>query len=97
MLALPSNMGSFSQTRFAVVPEVALKLGYQVTSQLRIHAGYDFLYWSNVVRPGNVIDTGINPTQIPPGPIAGVSRPLPRLDGSDFWAQGVNLGAVFTF
>jgi hypothetical protein len=97
MLALPSNMGSFSQTRFAVVPEVALKLGYQVTSQLRIHAGYDFLYWSNVVRPGNVIDTGINPTQIPPGPPVGVSRPAPRLDATDLWAQGFDLGAVFSF
>jgi hypothetical protein len=97
LLALPSNMGSFSQTRFAVVPEVALKLGYQVTPQLRVHAGYDFLYWSNVVRPGNVIDTGINPAQIPPGAPAAASRPLPRLEGSDFWAQGIDLGAVFSF
>lgn len=97
LLALPSNMGSFSQTRFAVVPEVALKLGYQVTSQLRIHAGYDFLFWSNVVRPGNVIDTGINVSQIPPGAPAGASRPLPHLEGSDFWAQGIDLGAVLSF
>jgi hypothetical protein len=97
MLALPTNMGNFSQARFAVVPEVALKAGYQVTSQLRIHAGYDFLFWSNVVRPGGVIDTGINPTRIPPGIPAGVSRPAPRLDGSDFWAQGIDVGAVFSF
>jgi hypothetical protein len=97
LLALPTNMGNFSQTRFAVVPELALKAGYQVTPQLRLHAGYDFLFWSNVVRPGNVIDTGINPTQIPPGVLAGASRPAVRLDGSDFWAQGFDLGAVFTF
>ena len=62
-----------------------------------MHAGYDFLFWSSVVRPGNVIDTGINPNQIPPGVLAGPSRPAPRLDGADFWAQGFNLGAVFTF
>lgn len=79
------------------MPELALKLGYQVTPQLRLHAGYDFLFWSQVVRPGNVIDTGINPTQIPPGVLAGAGRPLPRLDGSDFWAQGFDLGAVFSF
>jgi hypothetical protein len=97
LLALPSNIGDFSQTRLAVVPEVALKLGYQVTPGLRIHAGYDFLYWSNVVRPGNVIDTGINPSQLPPGPLVGASRPAPHLDGSGFWAQGLNLGAVFSF
>jgi Putative beta barrel porin-7 (BBP7) len=97
LLALPSNMGSFSQTRLAFVPEVALKLGYQVTSRLRVHAGYDLLFWSNVVRPGNVIDTGINPSQLPPGSLVGTSRPAPRLDGSDFWAQGLNLGAVVNF
>jgi hypothetical protein len=54
LLALPTTMGGFSQARFAVAPELALKAGYQVTSQLRVHAGYDFLFWSNVVRPGNV-------------------------------------------
>ncbi len=97
LLALPTNIGNFSQTRFAVVPELALKAGYQVTPQLRIQAGYDLLFWSNVVRPGNVIDTGINPTQIPPGPPVGPSRPAPRLDGTDFWAQGFDLGAVWRF
>jgi Putative beta barrel porin-7 (BBP7) len=97
LLALPSNMGNFSQTRFAFVPELAVRVGYQVTPHVRVHAGYDFLFWSNVVRPGNVIDTGINPNQIPPGVLAGPSRPAPRLDGADFWAQGFNLGAVFSF
>jgi hypothetical protein len=97
LLALPSNMGGFSQARFAVAPELALKAGYQVTSQLRIHAGYDFLYWSNVVRPGNVIDTGVNPSQLFSGTLAGARRPAPRLDGTDFWAQGFDFGAVFSF
>jgi hypothetical protein len=27
----------------------------------------------------------------------GPSRPAPRLDGSDLWAQGVDLGAVLSF
>jgi hypothetical protein len=97
LLALPSNMGTFSATRFALVPELAFKLGYQVTPRFRVHAGYDFLYWSNVVRPGNVIDTGIDPTQIPPAPAVGATRPAPRLDGSDFRAQGIDFGAVFSF
>jgi hypothetical protein len=59
--------------------------------------GYDLLDWSSVARPGTVIDTGINPTQIPPGPPVGVSRPAPRLDATDLWAQGFDLGAVFSF
>lgn len=100
-LALATNIGNFNETRFAVLPELALKAGYQVTPHLRLHAGYDLLFWSDVVRSGSVIDTGINATQLPtfsgPGTLAGPARPLPHLDGSDFWAQGVDFGAVLTF
>ena len=86
-----------SQTRFAFLPEIALKVGYQATSRLRIHAGCHFLYWSNVVCPGNVIDTGVNPSQLPPGPLVGPARPVPRLDGTDFWAHGLTSARSTTF
>lgn len=66
MLALSSNSGNFSQTRFAVVPEFSLKAGYQVAPQWRIVAGYDVLYWSDVQRAGGLIDTTINPNLVPP-------------------------------
>ena len=97
VLAAPSNSGNFNATRFAVAPELAVKAGYQVTPQLRLHAGYDFLFWSNVVRPGGVIDTAINPNQLPPSPPVAPNRPAPRLDGADFWAHGIEVGADFSF
>jgi hypothetical protein len=66
LLALTSNIGSFSQTHFAVVPEIALKAGYQFAPGWRVIGGYDLLYWTGVQRAGNLIDTTINSNLIPP-------------------------------
>ena len=97
-LALSSNSGDFNQTRFAVVPELDLTVGYQVTPQWRIVAGYSILYWTNVQRAGNLIDTTINPnlTTFPPTP-GGPARPQPQFNTSDFFAQGFNVGLRFGY
>ena len=60
--------------------------------------GYDLVYMSSVVRPGEQIDRSINPTQS----VAYTSDPLARLQGSaqpafnyntsSFWAQAVSIG-----
>jgi hypothetical protein len=96
ILALPTNSGHFSRDRFAVVPEVGVNVGYQVTPHVRVFVGYGFLYLSNVVRPGNVIDRTVNLTQIPsnlgPGTLVGPARPALVLRDTEFWAQGVNFG-----
>jgi hypothetical protein len=95
LLALGSNSGSFSRDRFAVIPEVGVKLGYQLTDSLRAFVGYDFLYISNVVRPGDQIDRVLDVNQIPlvggaaPPPPA---RPLVPFRTTDFWAQGLSVG-----
>lgn len=52
LLALPTNIGHVRENHFAVVPDVSAKIGYQVAPSIRIHAGYSFLYWTNVIRPG---------------------------------------------
>jgi hypothetical protein len=59
--------------------------------------GYDLLYWSDVARAPDQIDRRINPSQIPPGALLGVSRPEHTLRTTDFWAQGLTLGVVYQF
>lgn len=96
-LALPSNMGRYSRDVFTVVPEIGLNVGYQLTDNLRLFAGYNFLYWSRVVRPGEQIDLVVNQEQLAP-PIAvpgNPPRPALLFRQSDFWAQGINLGLEF--
>ncbi|MCC6417939.1 MAG: BBP7 family outer membrane beta-barrel protein [Gemmataceae bacterium] len=100
LLAVGSNSGSFSRDRFAVVPEVGLKVGFQLTDSLRAWVGYDFLYVSSVVRPGDQIDRVIDVNQIPivggPAP-APPARPLVPFRATDFWAQGLNLGVEWRY
>lgn len=96
ILALPTNSGHFTRDQFAVVPEIGIHVGYQVTRYLRAFVGYSFLYASNLVRPGDVIDRTVNLTQIPstlgPGTLIGPARPAVVLKDTDFWAQGINFG-----
>jgi hypothetical protein len=98
----PSNFGSVDRNQIAVAPEVSVQIGYQLTQRVRLFAGYDFLYLSNVLRPGNQIDREINVGQTVQGAVAGTAaapgaRPAVSLIGSDFWAQGVNLGLEFRY
>jgi hypothetical protein len=101
LLALPSNSGSFSRDRFAVVPETDLILGFRVTNHMKLLLGYSFLYWSNVARPGDQIDRVIDVTKIPNSglavPATGQNRPMPIFKGTDFWAQGISFGVEFVF
>jgi hypothetical protein len=97
LLALSSNIGNASQTRFAVVPELSLKVGYQIAPQWRLFAGYDALYWTDVQRAGGLIDTTVNPNLIPPTAPGGPQRPMPVFNTSALWAQGFNFGVRYGF
>jgi hypothetical protein len=101
LLALPSNIGSRSADRFAVMPEVGFKLGYNITPNLSVYAGYDFMYISSVVRPANQIDLTVNRSQIPQfalqPPLVGAPRPAPLFQPQDMWIQGFNFGLLYRY
>jgi hypothetical protein len=86
----PSNIGRTLHDEFTVIPEVQVKIGFALTNYLRATVGYDFLYWNQVVRPGNQIDARVlpvgNPTDIPA-----------RFNRTDFWAHGVSFGIEWQF
>lgn len=95
--ALPSNIGRMSQTRFAAVPEVTLKVAYRIAPRWQIVAGYDVLYWTGVQRAGGLIDTTINPNLIPPGAPGGPQRPQPAFNTQPLLAQGLTLGVRYNY
>jgi hypothetical protein len=101
LLALQSNIGHFTRDRFAVVPEVGLTVGCQLTDQLRVTVGYNLLYWSNVIRPGEQIDRVIDETLIPNfgarHPPAGQNRPMVLFKETDYWAQGLTFGVEYRY
>jgi hypothetical protein len=101
LLALNSNIGRYSHDRFAVVPELNFHLGYQITEHIRASIGYDFLYWSSVVRPGDQIDTVLDVNRIPnfivPPGTPTVNRPAVPFKDTDFFATGLTFSLEFTF
>jgi hypothetical protein len=95
LLAAGPNLGNFTNNEFSVVPEFTLNVGYWMTPTVRTYVGYNFLYWTNVARPGEQIDRVVDLTFIPNAPAApfsGQNRPIPLFQQSDFWAQGLQFG-----
>jgi hypothetical protein len=92
LLALASNIGEYSTDMFSVIPQLSAELGVDLGSGLRFLVGYRFLYWSQLVRAGEQIDTGVNLSQLDTTGARGELRPRFDLRTGDFWAQGVSLG-----
>jgi hypothetical protein len=102
LLALSSNSGRHHHGDFSVVPEFDATASYAICRHASLVAGYQFIYWSRVIRPGDQIDRGIDVSQIPNFPIpgvapSGVARPTVPLRQTDFWAQGLTVGLQFVW
>jgi len=102
LLAVPgANIGHWTQSRFAVVPEVGLNFGYQLTSRLQLFVGYNFLYLSSALRPGGVIDPNVDaarvPNLLPAGAATPVTpvHPVPLMNPTGYFIQGINFGLVY--
>lgn len=100
---LPSNIGHHKHTRFSVIPEVNVNIGYQLMNCLRIQLGYTFLYVNKLLWAGKQINRNINPTQsslyefTATPTLVGRARPKASHRSDSFWAQGLNVGLVYQF
>ncbi len=102
VLGQPTNSGRFVRTAFAVLPEAAVKVGYRFRDRSRLYVGYNFLYLSEAVRPGDQVDSVVDPSQVPLAGRAAVGgavaeRPAPVLAKSDFWVQGLVFGLEYRY
>jgi len=95
--ALPTNMGTDVQNHFSVIPELGVTVGYDLTCRLKATFGYTFIYWSQVARPGESMDTYINTSQMFGQTRSGVVSPVYRTVLTDYWAQGLNAGLEYRF
>jgi hypothetical protein len=95
LLAQPTNIGTHAQDMFSVVPEIDIDLSWQATAHTKLVIGYSFLYWNNVARVGEQINTNVNSTTLPGSPVppAGdTTQPRFTFAETGFWAQGLNAG-----
>jgi hypothetical protein len=96
LYAVSSNIGKHTSDRVTFLPEGEVRLGFLVTHQLCVYLGYDYLYWFDVVRPGNQVDRTINPNLVPTnlafGMPGGPANPAFAFQRSDYWVQGLTVG-----
>lgn len=99
IFAMPANSGTFSRNEFALVPEAQVKVGYNITPSTRIFAGYDFLYDSNVIRPGDQINRNVPKGQTfqQDATVNSTTSPASLFKSTDFYAHGLNVGFEATF
>jgi hypothetical protein len=100
LLSGPGDAGEHTRTRYGFVPEVNLKVGYQVLNGMRIYAGYDGIYMGHVARAGlSTTTNSLTTTVTSPGGTntAGASQPAFRLADHDAWAQGLSMGFELLF
>ena len=92
LLALDTNIGSYSRDAFVVIPEFGVQLGYQFTERLRGFVGYDFLYWAQVARAGDQVNLNVNDQNLPPPlPHPANNDPTFSFNSTAFSAQGIRL------
>ena len=95
ILALGSNIGSYQRSMFSVLPEFSGNLRYQMTPLWRLNLGYTLMLLTNVARPGDQIDTNLDPNQFPPS--LGGSQPTFTFHDTSLWLQGINFGIECNF
>jgi hypothetical protein len=77
------NSGTFVRDQFCVAPEANLTAGYQVTDNLNLSIGCNFIYWSRIALAGSQVNTNFAG--------AGVAQPF-SFQNTDFWVLGMNFG-----
>lgn len=97
LLSQPSNIGRYNTDTFAFLGELGVSLEYVWSPNVRLSFGYTLVYWSDVARALDHVDTTINPTQFRSGDLQGADRPEFRFALEDFWAQGLNAGLEIDF
>ncbi|HVS36078.1 MAG TPA: BBP7 family outer membrane beta-barrel protein [Gemmataceae bacterium] len=89
LLVLPSNAGTYHKDEFAVAPELLINAKYAFNQYFRVGVGYDYLYLSRLLRPGDQVDEEV-------GGAAPV-HPTALLKQSDWWMEGFTASLEFSF
>lgn len=97
LLALPTNIGTFDQDEFAIVPELNVSVRYNVSDRFQVLLGYSFIYWSEVALSGDMIDLNVNTTQIDGALVGNASPARQPLQSDGFWYSGLSIGGALRF
>jgi hypothetical protein len=97
LLALPTNIGSYSRKKTDLIPEFGITGGYYLNRNLRVTCSYRLIYWPKTVRAADQMDLTVNGSYIPDPTIEPSGPPLPEFTFVDtsYWAQGLSFGVDY--
>jgi hypothetical protein len=95
-LLTTGQTGHFSDCAFALVPELRLGVGYQLTKCVRLTAGYNIMWWTHVARAGDQVNVNVNPQFLAP-PLTPVAYQSPAIRDTTLWIQGLTAGVVINY
>jgi hypothetical protein len=95
VLTSVTDVGARSHDDVSVIDELGVNLSFEVTESITATLGYTFLVWTDVARPGDLINRNVAPEGVAV-PAGGVF-PSPKTGTSTFWAHGLNVGLEFRF
>lgn len=90
VLAQPSNSDVYTRDRFGFMPELGVKLGYDIRNNVKFTVGYTFLYWSDVALAGDQINPTVDLLQLS-------NNPSFTFRETGYWMQGLDLGLSFSY
>jgi hypothetical protein len=98
----PFNVGRYTNNEVVVVPEATVTLGFRVCDNVRLYAGYNYLYISDALQPGQAMDRVVSVPAVAAhgggGPTFGTTgRPSLNPTSTDFWVQGVVAGVELSY
>jgi len=100
LLATVGSIGKFNDDKFAVIPELNFQLGFALTRNITMFGGYNFLYISDVVRPGDQMTNRVDASLVPASFDYGRSglTPVTRtMQSTEYWIHGLNFGVQLQF
>ncbi len=101
LYANSTNIGRYNNDEFAVIPELTMNFGLNLTQSLSLFVGYNFLYVNNVARPGNQLNPYIDASTVPYSATYGATGQVPGSQvlfvQDEFWLSGVNFGMSFKY
>ncbi|MEO8495636.1 MAG: BBP7 family outer membrane beta-barrel protein [Planctomycetota bacterium] len=95
LLAQQTNIGRFERDAFGFIPELAVTLRRDLGCNWQFSVGYNLMYWTATLRPGDQIDHQVS--QFPPEAPTGTRQPEFDFQSRGFLVQGLQLGLEYKF
>jgi hypothetical protein len=93
-----TNIGTYSDSDFTVIPEFRLGMGADMTRHFSVLVGYNVIIWGDVSNSSSSLPPGlqVDPRNLPPVQAGGGSAPaFAGLGGSDLVAHGLDLSLIW--